>query len=195
MHLRVKTHFELDIERELVKDCISRNRAMQNKLYLQFAPAMLGVCLRYSKNRYDAEEILQEGFIKVFTCLEQYKFKGSLEGWIKKIMINCALQKLRSNKLFYQAVRADNMAEEFADKNSIVENINAKELILLIQTLPTMCRLVFNLYAFENMRHREIAKLLNISEGTSKSNLHDARILLQHRLYEQNAFITINSGA
>ncbi len=193
--LKGKPVFILNNEQELVKDCISGNRMMQNKLYAQFASGMLVVCLRYAKNRQDAEEILQEGFIKVYTRLDQYKFKAPLEAWIKKIMVNCALQKLRNKNLLYRAVHPDNITEELVDKDLVLDSINAKELILLVQDLPTMCRLIFNLYVFEGLKHREIAKLLNISEGTSKSNLHDARILLQRRLYEQNAFITINSGA
>lgn len=168
---------------------------MQNKLYAQFASAMMAVCLRYARCRQDAEEILQEGFVKVFVCLHQYKFKGPLEAWIKKIMINCALQRLRHKNVLYSVVHPDDIAEEFVDKNVVLENINAKELIQLIQNLPTMCRLVFNLYVFEGMKHREIAGLLNISEGTSKSNLHDARILLQGRLHENVALLNINSGA
>ena len=168
---------------------------MQNKLYEQFAPVMMAVCLRYAKNRQDAEEILQEGFIKAFTCLHQYKFTGPLEAWIKKIMINCALQKLRNKNLLYKVVPADDISEEYIDKDLVLDNINAKELIQLVQGLPIACRLVFNLYAFEGMKHREIARLLNISEGTSKSNLHDARILLQRKLHEQIFVANINSGA
>lgn len=168
---------------------------MQNKLYAQFASVMMVVCMRYAKNRQDAEEILQEGFIKVFTCLHQYRFTGSLEAWIKKIMINCALQRLRSKNVLYKVIPADDMTEECIDKDLALDNINTKELIQLVQGLPTVCRLVFNLYAFEGMKHREIAKLLNISEGTSKSNLHDARVLLQRRLHEQIFVANINSGA
>jgi RNA polymerase sigma factor (sigma-70 family) len=171
------------------------NRAMQNKLYAQFAPVMMAVCLRYAKNKQDAEEVLQEGFIKVFTCLHQYKFSGVLEAWIKKIMINCALQRLRSKNLLYKVMPAENMPEEYIDKDLVLDNINTKELIQLVQSLPTACRLVFNLYAFEGMKHREIARLLNISEGTSKSNLHDARVLLQRKLHEQIFLANINSGA
>ena len=168
---------------------------MQNRLYAEFAPAMMAVCLRYTKNRYEAEEILQEGFIKVYTCLHQYQFKGPLEAWIKKIMVNCALQKLRNKKTLYQIVHSENLAEECVDEALALDNINAKELILLIQGLPHMCRIIFNLFVFEGMKHREIAKLLNISEGTSKSHLHDARILLQNKLQKQFIVLNINSGA
>lgn len=168
---------------------------MQNMLYAKFADTMMPVCLRYSKCRQDAEELLHEGFVKVFTCLHQYKFKGPLAAWIKRIMVNCALQRLRSQSVLYSVIHPEDCAAEIADRDIILENIHAKELIHMIQNLPAMYRLVFNLYVFEGMKHREIAALLNISEGTSKSNLHDARMLLQNMLQEELRFININSGA
>ena len=168
---------------------------MQNKLYAQFAPVMFGICLRYANSRHDAQEILQEGFIKVFTCLSQFKFKGSLEGWIKRIMINCALQKLRTKNFLHSVDSIEKVSENFADTDSVLDYINIKEMLLLVQKLPTMCRLVFNLYVFEGMKHHEIAELLNISEGTSKSNLHDARVLLRQWLTKQLAFVNANTGA
>jgi RNA polymerase sigma factor (sigma-70 family) len=169
------------------------NRAMQNMLYAQFASTMMAVCLRYSKCRPDAEEILQEGFIKVFTCLEQFKFNGSLEGWIKRIMINCALQKMRSKNLLHRVVCIEEVEDHFIDEDSVIDCISQKELLMQVQKLPTMCRIVFNLFVFEGMKHNEIAKLLEISEGTSKSNLHDARILLRQWVIELTV-VNINTG-
>jgi RNA polymerase sigma factor (sigma-70 family) len=171
----------LDNLKELIRECIAGNRCMQNKFYKYYASRMMGVCLRYSKSRGEAEEILQEGFIKVFACLHQYKFKGSLEGWIKRTMINCALQKIRSKSSLYPVINIDDVSERYIDLD-VMADINAKELLILIQNLPTMCKLVFNLYVFEGMLHREIAEMLHISEGTSKSNLHDARMILQKQL-------------
>lgn len=185
----------MNSDRTLVQECISGNRAMQNQLYARFAPAMFGVCLRYSKNRHDAEEILQESFIRVFTCLCQYKFKGPLKAWIKRIVVNCALQNLRSKNSLYPIISYENVSEEITEKELILDGINTKELLSVVQNLPVVCRLVFNLYVFENMKHREIAKLLDISEGTSKSNLHDARMLLQRRLTGQNVIANVNSTA
>lgn len=164
---------------------------MQNQLYNRFSPLMFAVCLRYSGNRQDAQEILQEGFIKVFSCLHQYKFTGPLEAWIKRIMVNCALQKFRSRNLLYTVAGNEKICEEIIDDELILDNLNVKELIRLIQGLPFMCRLVFNLYVFENMKHREIAKMLSISEGTSKSNLHDARMLLQKQLNPENLIVKL----
>jgi RNA polymerase sigma factor (sigma-70 family) len=171
----------LDNLKELVKECIAGNRSMQNKLYKYYASRMMGVCLRYSKRRAEAEEILQDGFIKVFTCLHQYKFSGSLEGWIKRTMINCALQKLRCKSSLYPVINIDAASERLIDMDAMTV-LHTKELLALIQNLPTMCKLVFNLYVFEGFRHREIAQMLRISEGASKSNLHDARMILQKQL-------------
>jgi len=168
---------------------------MQNKLYEQFAPEMFALCLRYAKNRNDAEEILQEGFIKVFTCLDQYRFRGVFRAWIKKIMINCALQRLRNKNSMYRIIPSDTITDECCESEFILDRINAKELISLVQSLPTMYRLVFNLYVFEGFKHREIAELLHITEGTSKSNLYDARMLLQKKLQQRSSFVNINTGA
>jgi RNA polymerase sigma factor (sigma-70 family) len=128
---------------------------MQNKFYKYYAAPMMGVCLRYSKSRVKAEEILQEGFIKVFTCLHQYKFRGSLEGWIKRTIINCALQKIRTKSSLYPVINIDEVSERYIDVDSMT-GLHAKELLVLIQNLPAMCKLVFNLYVFEGFRHQSI---------------------------------------
>jgi len=135
--------------------------------------------MRYATGREEAEEILQEGFIKVFEFLHQYKGSGLLEGWVRKIMINTALQKLRSRANMRPVITMDTVEQEVKYEQDIIGNIGAKELLKLVQALPTAYRLVFNLYVFEGYKHREIAELLFISEGTSKSNLFDARNILQ----------------
>lgn len=140
---------------------------------------MFVVCLRYAKNREEAEEILQEGFLKVFEHIHQFKFEGSFEGWMRKIMVNCALQKYRSKSQLRMVVGSDHVEFEQQDNEEILSRLGAKELLLLVQQLPPAYRLVFNLFVFEGLKHREIATLLKISEGTSKSNLSDARLLLQ----------------
>src|SRR2546423_3684805 len=145
----------LDNLKEVVKECIAGNRSMQNKFYKFYASRMMGVCLRYSKSRGEAEEILQEGFIKVFTYLHQYKFRGSLEAWIKRTIINCALQKLRSKSSLYPVLNIDNVSERYINVDAMT-SLQTKELLLLIQNLPTMCKLVFNLYIFEGMRLKEL---------------------------------------
>jgi RNA polymerase sigma-70 factor, ECF subfamily len=144
---------------------------------------MFTVCLRYANSREEAKDLLQEGFIKVFDCLHQFKFEGSFEGWMKKVVVNNALQKIRSKSHLHAIVSIEDAPQTQAfGQQEILSKLGTKELLQLIQDLPTVYRLVFNLYVFEGMRHKEISKLLGISEGTSKSNLHDARVILQKKV-------------
>ena len=163
----------------LIQYCIEGKRHSQSRLYALLAPKMFVVCQRYAKSREEAEEILQEGFMKVFENLQQFKFTGSFEGWVRKIMVNCALQKCRSRSKFFVSVNIDDVTYEHSEAENISSRLSTKELLQLIQQLPPVYKLVFNLYVFEGMKHREIAALLGISEGTSKSNLSDARAILK----------------
>ncbi|WP_026461391.1 RNA polymerase sigma factor [Adhaeribacter aquaticus] len=172
------------MESELIEGCQNRDRQSQSKLYSLLAPKMLVVCLRYTKSREEAEEVLQKGFLIVFQKISLFRFEGSLEGWVRKIMVNCALQEVRAKSpMQYQTLQT---LPDIEDKEYILPEISAKELIALIQKLPPMYRAVFNLYVFEGMKHKEIASLLNISEGTSKSNLSDAKKILQKTVMRQN---------
>ena len=164
---------------ELIQGCIDNDRASQNRLYTRLSPGMMVVCLRYARSREEAEEILQEGFLQVFKSIKQYKGEGAFEGWVRKIMVNTALQKLRIRTHLKPIPGSELIAETVADKDYILPELSAKELIGLIQQLSPMYRAVFNLYVFEGFKHREIAAELGISEGTSKSNLSDARNILQ----------------
>lgn len=164
---------------QLIQGCIKGNRYDQNRLYNLYAPEMFSVCLRYAKNKEEAEEILQEGFIKVFTHLSQFNFEGSFEGWIRKIMVNCALQKYRTNARLHALTSIESGVYDIAETETIMAQISTRELLTMVQQLPPGYRLVFNMYVFEGMKHREIAQQLGISEGTSKSNLYDARVILQ----------------
>ena len=166
----------------LIEGCIAGDRSSQFLLYNLYSPKMMIVCLRYAKNREEAEEILQNGFIQVFKFIGQFKHEGSFEGWIRKIMVNCALQKLKNNLHLKPVVSLDTRDYDLYYGNNILEHINGKELLKLVQTLTPAYRTVFNLYVFEGMKHREIAELLQISEGTSKSNLSDARNILQKKV-------------
>lgn len=168
----------------LIKKAMSNDRVAQNKLYELLAPRMFPVCLRYTKSKEEAEEVLQESFIKMFTHLNQYRNDGSFEGWFRKIVVNTALQKLRLKARSYPIVT---MKEEISEQTSVSENdtysnIGYKVLLELIQKLPPAYQMVFNLYVFEGFKHKEIAKLLHITEGTSKSNLYDARMILQKEI-------------
>ena len=165
--------------RQLIQACINGNRAAQNRLYELFANKMFGVCMRYSKNREEAEDIMQEGFMQVYKSLHHFKYAGSFEGWIRKIMLNCAIQNYRTRMKIYPIVEMDHPQVEQISNEDILSRIQKKELLIMVQNLPPAYRLVFNLYVFEGLKHREIAALLHISEGTSKSNLFDAKLLLQ----------------
>jgi RNA polymerase sigma factor (sigma-70 family) len=166
--------------RQLIQDCVAGKRQAQNTLYERFARPLMAVCLRYSKNREEAEDILQEGFILAFSNLHQFKFEGAFEGWLRRIMVNRALKKHSSKSHLHAIVPIDAYSynEPSTDEKAHSE-LSAKELLSMVQQLPKAYRLIFNLYVFEGLKHREIATLLGISAGTSKSNLSDARRLLQ----------------
>jgi RNA polymerase sigma-70 factor, ECF subfamily len=169
-------------EINLIQNCIEGDRQAHSRLYSKFAPKMFVVCLRYSKNREEAEEILQEGFLKVFQFLHQFRDEGSLEGWIRKIIVNCALQRLRNNSRLAPVVNIGSYDEHFVIQDHIESTITSKELLRMVMSLPPVYKLVFNLYVFDGYKHREIANILGISEGTSKSNLYDAKIFLKKQL-------------
>lgn len=144
---------------------------------------MFGVCLRYSKDRTEAEDNLQEGFIKVFTNLKNFRHEGSLEGWVRKIMVNVSLEKFRKQHVMYP-VEDIGIYETQDCPNDIIEKITADELIEMIQELPPRYRMVFNLYVLEGMNHKEICKEMQISVGTSKSNLARGREILKKKVEE-----------
>ena len=170
------TEAEVDM---LVKRCIDWDRNSQRMLYDHFCSKMFAVCFRYSRNREEAEDTLQEGFIKVFDNLKNFKNAGSLEGWIRKIMVTTAIQKYRKHADRLPDVSIENDDADHSYPENAISDLGAKELMGLIQKLPPKCQMVFNLYVLEGYTHKEIAERLGISEGTSKSNLHDARASLQ----------------
>jgi RNA polymerase sigma-70 factor (ECF subfamily) len=164
-----------------VQGCIAGERVWQFRLYETYSARMLGVCLRYSKNREDAEEILHEGFLRVFRYIHQFHGKGSLQAWIRMIMINCALLRFKKNAQVAEMISLQDY-HHITDETDILAGLGKKEMLQSIQKLPTCYRMVFNLYVFEGYKHREIAEILGISEGTSKSNLHDAKLILKKTL-------------
>ena len=175
-------HLQLDNLEQLIGDCMSGRRHAQNRLYVLFAPRMLPVCLRYANDKEEAEEILQEGFIRVFTHILQFRREGSFEGWVRRIIVNAALQRYREKARMYPVVSLQEETSVTTTGNETYANIGYKDLLELVQKLPPAYRLVFNLYVFEGMKHKEIAEALKISEGTSKSNLYDARLILQREI-------------
>lgn len=164
--------------RQLVKDCLKRKPEAQKMLYEHFAQTMLGVCFRYTKSTNDAEEVLQIGFIKVFERLHQFKEEGELAGWIRKIMVNAALNYLKTNQRYrYDLSFEDTPLHPVSTENPEM-SLRAKELAELIRQLPTGFQTIFNLYAVEGYKHKEIAAMLGISEGTSRSQYARARMIL-----------------
>lgn len=169
--------------KNIIQECASGNVRAQESLYRMLAPKMFGVCLRYSKDRTEAEDNLQEGFIKVFTYIKNFRHEGSLEGWVRKIMVNVSLEKFRKQHVMHP-VEDLSVYESNNFTNDIIEKITAAELIELIQELPPRYRMVFNLYVMEGMNHKEISEAMQITEGTSKSNLARAREILKRRVAE-----------
>jgi RNA polymerase sigma factor (sigma-70 family) len=163
---------------QLVKDCLKGKPEAQRHLYEQFAENMLGVCYRYTKSLNDAEDVLQDGFVKVFACLHQYKFEGELGAWIRRIMVNTALNFLKRNKKYRSEMYfSEQPLHPVTDENPVI-TLEAKELANLIRQLPPGYQTIFNLYAVEGYSHVEIGELLGISDGTSRSQYARARALL-----------------
>ena len=162
----------------LVKDCLKGKPSAQKALYDHFAPSMMAVCYRYTKSVTDAEDVLQEGFVKVFSNLSQYKFEGELGGWIRRIMVTTALNYLKKNSRYRtELVFTDENLHPVSQDNPEVV-LQAKELAELIRQLPTGYQTIFNLYAVEGYNHLEIAAMLGVHEGTSRSQYARARALL-----------------
>jgi RNA polymerase sigma factor (sigma-70 family) len=168
-------------EEELVVECRRGNPRAQRVLYDRLAPKMMAVCLRYLRHTEEAEEVLMQGFVKVFRGLEQYRHEGSLTGWVRRIMVNTALTYLRSRRPAHLELEASSaiLTPVAAHAES---DLAAADLMRLVQSLPAGYRTVFNLYAVEGYSHLEISSLLGISEGTSKSQLSKARAQLQRQL-------------
>ena len=165
-------------ERQLVKDCLKEKPEAQRQLYELFAKSMLGICYRYTKSYKDAEDVLQEGFVKVFFGLKQFKFEGELGAWIRRIMVNTALNFLKRNKKYRDEMYfTEQPLHPVADDNPVV-NLQAKELADLIRQLPHGYQTIFNLHAVEGYTHVEIGEMLGISDGTSRSQYARARAIL-----------------
>jgi len=165
-------------QKQLVKDCIKQKPLAQQELYQHFAPAMLGVCYRYTKSVQDAEDVLQEGFIKVFVHIKTFNSTGELGAWIRRIMVNTALNYLKKNKKYRtDMVFAEMPLHPVSTQNPEV-NLEVKQLAEMIRQLPTGFQTIFNLYAIEGYTHVEIGEMLGISDGTSKSQYARARYLL-----------------
>ncbi|MBL7811727.1 MAG: sigma-70 family RNA polymerase sigma factor [Bacteroidetes bacterium] len=165
-------------EKELVQACLEGKARAQEQLYNKYSPVIYAICMRYAGNSENANDMLQESFIKIFGRLRDFRFEGSFEGWMKRLAVNHCLD-------FYKKLKTEPFLEELdghsqlATGDSVVHHLQAADLIGLLQKLPTGYRTVFNLYAIEGYGHQEIAEMLSISENTSKTQLFKARKLLQ----------------
>jgi RNA polymerase sigma factor (sigma-70 family) len=170
-------------EKDIIKGCLSGSRRDQELLYRRYASRLYALCLQYAGNTEEARDVLQEGFIKIFENLSRYSNEGSFEGWMRKIIVNTALERYRNKYYLNRVDDIDEMAEPEAEPDTDdFAGLEANDLLNMIMELPPKYRMVFNLYAIEGYSHREIATMLNISEGTSKSNLSRARLLLQKKV-------------
>lgn len=170
-------------EEELIKGCIREEKSYQQRLYKTYAGKMLVVCMRYTRNRQEAEDVLQDGFIRIFDNIRKFSFNGSFEGWVRRIMINCALRNFRKSS--YQKEQIG-IAEDYdiPTNAKIYDKLSEQELMNMIDELPEGYKMVFNLYAIEGYSHKEIADIMDINEGTSRSQLNKARKYLQKKLLE-----------
>jgi RNA polymerase sigma-70 factor (ECF subfamily) len=168
-------------EHDLIEGCLLGNPVMQKNLYDKYAPKMYGICLRYAANSEDAKDILQDGFVKVYTNLSKFKAMGSFEGWMRRIFVNTAIEHYRRKNQLYAISenQEDNMPNQ---EVSALDALEADDIIRLISELPNGYRTVFNLYAVEGYSHKEISTMMNISEGTSKSQYARAKAWLQEKI-------------
>lgn len=163
----------------LIQECRKGNPKAQEQLYRHFASKMMGICMRYSKDKDTAHDLLQEGFIKVFLNLTEYNGSGSFEGWLRRIFINCALERIRKMRFFPEIIEEQIEQENYP---SALEELTAIELLHLIRELPPGYRTIFNLFAIEGFSHKEIGEMLHITEGTSRSQYARARQTLQQMI-------------
>lgn len=165
---------------------IKNNAVAQEVFYNRFSPKMLGVCYRFAKNREDAEDMLQEGFIKVFSQLQQFRNEGSLEGWIRRIMVHTCINTLKKNKKFTDSVELIHANTLMVKYDMIPAIMQAKQVIECIRMLPLGYRTVLNLFALEGFSHKEIGELLEVGESTSRSQYTRAKAMLEEILVSKN---------
>jgi RNA polymerase sigma factor (sigma-70 family) len=173
-------------EEVLIQGCLRNDAAAQQELYYRFSPKMLSVCYRYAKSREDAEDMLQEGFIKVFTQIHQFQNRGALEGWIRRIIVHTCINTLKKNKKFSDSVDIIHAASIPVREENIPSILQAKQVVECIRLLPLGYRTVLNLYAIEGYSHKEIGEILDIEESTSRSQYTRAKAMLEDILVRKN---------
>lgn len=167
---------------KLIEACIANDRSAQETLYKRYYGKMMGLCMRYVKNRDDAMSILNQGFLKVFQNLDKYAFNGSFDGWIYRIVYNSIIDQLRSRNRDFKTSEIDYNALEVSIEANSIQNLYIEDLLKLLDELPESSRVVFNMFAIEGFKHEEIAEQLNISTGTSKWHVNAARTLLKEMI-------------
>lgn len=173
-------------EKQLVEACISNDRAAQKQLYKLFSAKLFVIAKRYMKDADEAQDVLQDTFVKIFKNLESFRFDCPFEAWIKRICINTALKALSKKKEFTVGIDSEYVIENAgAEQNLGLQNLSLNNLLDIINELPDGCKTIFNLYALEGYKHHEIADLLGITEGTSKSQYSRAKMLLQQKLMQE----------
>ena len=177
---------------QLIHDCRNNSIKAQEQLYRLFASKLFAVCLKYSRNYADAQDNLQDGFLIIFNKIGQYQFKGSFEGWAKRVMINNVLQKYRTQGVV--ELVNENIPDEEESVEIEDEAVSMEFLLSIIQQLPDRYRMVFNLYVTDGYSHKEIAEMLDITVGTSKSNLARARIILKEKIEAQQSSTKVPSA-
>ncbi len=171
--------------KKLIHNCKRGDRKAQEQLYKNYAQLLFGICLKYSRNKTEAEDNLHDSFMTIYEKIGQYKFKGSFEGWIKRVTVNTVLQKYRKDE--YLKVVTENVAQvSEIDSDSEFLDIELPTLLGYIQELPNKYRLTFNMYVLDGYTHKEISEKLGTSEGTSKSNLARARMILKEKIRKKN---------
>jgi len=176
------------MDKDLIKRCKKNDRRAQKAIYESLFGVMNAVCRRYCKNEDDALDVVNEGFMTVFKQIDQFGFKGSFEGWVKRIMINKSLDFLKRTKKYREKISFDHEFAEISVDNDAMNNMGIKELDLLINELPFMSRSVFNLYVIDGFPHKEIAAQLEINESTSRWHLSYARQMLKERLCQKYSY-------
>ncbi len=178
MHLLALEH--------LIIGCVKKDNRSQKILYETFSPKMYSICLRYMNSREEAQDVLQDGFVKAFTKMASFNFEGSFEGWLRRIMVNTALEQLRRNKSKFEERFDESVQLSSSVRNEAEGKLEVASLLLALQKLAIGYRTVFNLYVLEGYSHAEIAEQLGVSESTSKSQLSRARALLQEIIKQQH---------
>ena len=167
---------------ELLTECRQGNRKAQEGLYKLLASKMLGVCMRYATDKMEAEDMMQNGFIKVFNKLNDFRGEGSFEGWVRRIMVHASIEYYRKHHKMMQVVDIDTAHDVQGVDPLVASNLGVKDLLALIQQLPPGYRMVFNLYAIEGYSHKEVGEMMTITEGASKSQLSRARTILKEQI-------------